>query len=98
MTGQEFKDRRISMGVSQTEIARRAGVSWRTINDLEQASDIKAVKIIEAYGLGIMPFAYGASESIDEIESMLKEAIEQKIGRKCKLKINIELYGKGEEK
>ena len=93
MTGQEFKDRRISMGMSQTEIAKMAGVTWRTIKDLEQTSDIKAVKIIEAYGLGIMPFN-GTSESIDEIENILKKAIEQKIGRKCKVKINIELCEK----
>lgn len=97
MTGQDFKDRRVAMGISQTEIAKRAGVSWRTIKDLEQTSDIKAVKLIEAYGLGIMPFAYDASESIDEIESMLKRAIEQKIGRKCKVKISVELCGKEEE-
>lgn len=94
MTGKEFRDWRVSIGATQEEIAKRAGVTRQMIVALEQRKDIKMVNIIEAYGLMIGPITYNVDECIDEITDKLEGVIEQKIGRKCKVKINIELCGK----
>lgn len=97
MTGQEFRDWRVSIGATQEEIAKRAGVTRQMIVAFEQKSDLKTVNVIEAYGLVIRPMTYNIDECIDEITDRLEETIEQKTGRRCKVKINIELCGKEEE-
>ena len=97
MTGQEFRDWRISIGATQEEIAKRAGVTRQTIIAFEQKSDHKTVDIIEAYGLVIRPMTQNLNECIDEITDRLEEAIERKLGRKGKVKISIELCGEEEE-
>ena len=97
MTGQEFRDWRVSIGATQEEIAKRAGVTRQMIVAFEQKSDLKTVNVIEAYGLVIRPMTYNIDECIDEITDRLEETIEQKTGRRCRVKINIELCGKEEE-
>lgn len=97
MTGQEFRDWRVSIGATQEEVAKRAGVTRQMIVAFEQKNDLKTVNVIEAYGLVIRPMTYNIDECIDEITDRLEETIEQKTGRRCKVKINIELCGKEEE-
>lgn len=97
MTGEDFRKWRISIGASQHEIAKRAGVSRATINKYEQKNELPMVKIIEAYGLVIQPIACSISENLSYFTDSLKAEIEGKTGHKCRIKINIELCGGEEE-
>ena len=97
MTGEDFREWRVSIGASQDEIAKRAGVSRQTINKYEQQSELTMVKIIEAYGLVIQPVACSISENLSYFTDRLKGEIEEKTGHKCRIKINIELCGEEEE-
>ena len=91
MTGEALRRWRISIGASQAEIAKRAGVSRQTINAYEQKGELPMTKILEAYGLVIQPMVCSISENLDNFTDRLKEEIEEKTGRKCQIKINIEL-------
>ena len=97
MTGDELRRWRISIGASQAEIAKRAGVSRQTIIAYEQKSELPMVKIIEAYGFVIQPIACSISENLGNFTDRLREEIEKKTGHKCRIKINIELFGEEEE-
>lgn len=79
------------MGASQAEIAKRAGVSRQTIVAYEQKDELPMTKILEAYGLVIQPIVCSISENLDNFTDRLKEEIEEKTGRRCQIKINIEL-------
>lgn len=96
MTGEALRKWRISIGASQAEIAKRAGVSRQTIVAYEQKSELPMTKILEAYGLVIQPMVCSISENLENFTDRLKEDIEEKTGRKCQIKINIELCGEEE--
>ena len=97
MTGEALRRWRISIGASQAEIAKRAGVSRQTIVAYEQKDELPMTKILEAYGLVIQPIVCSISENLDNFTDRLKEEIEEKTGRKCQIKINIELCEEEEE-
>lgn len=96
LTGQTLKEQRLAIGVSQKEMARRAGVSRPTIVKCEKNISNKLTNILEAYCLEIYPAAGSIPADISEIERIVRELVKNNLGVDCRVKINIELFG-GEE-
>lgn len=96
LIGKDLKEQRMSLGLSQSEIARRAGVSRQTINSLEQKAFIPLTITLDAYELTIVP-SKTAKESIDVLREQIINAVKDEFGNNCKVKISIELCGEEEE-
>lgn len=96
LNGQTLKDQRLAIGASQEEMAKRAGVSRPTIIKYEKSIDPKLATVLEAYCLEVYPTVGSLPADISEIERVIKRLVENNLGVKCKVKINVELSG-GEE-
>ena len=96
LTGQTLKEQRLAIGVSQKEMARRAGVSRPTIIKYENNVDLRLANILGAYCLEVYPTVGSLPADISEIERIVKKLVEDNLGVDCKVRINVELFG-GEE-
>lgn len=96
LTGQTLKEQRLAIGVSQAEMASRAGVSRPTIIKCEKKLSNKMTKILEAYCLEVYPVAGSIPADISEIERIVKKLVKNNLGVDCSVKINLELLGGGE--
>lgn len=96
LIGKDLKEQRMSLGLSQAEVARRAGVCRQTIFALEQKTIIPLATILDAYELAIVP-STTTRESIDVLREQIIDAVKDEFGNNCKVKIGIELCGDGEE-
>lgn len=96
LIGKDLKEQRMSLGLSQSEIARRAGACRQTIFALEQKAVIPLTTILDAYELAIVP-SKTTKESIDVLREQIIDAVKDEFGNNCKVKINIELCGNSEE-
>ena len=95
MTGETLKQQRESLGVSQSEIARRAGVTRAAISKYEKGGGLKYVnKVLEAYCLEIYPLVGTIPADLKEIADAIKKNISATYGMECKVKISIELEEK----
>ena len=96
LTGQTLKEQRLAIGISQEEIAKRAGVSRPTIIKYEKGIDLQLTDILEAYCLEVYPTVGSLPADISEIERIVKSLVKNNLGVDCKVRINVELFG-GEE-
>lgn len=93
LTGQILKEQRLAIGVSQEEIAKRAGVSRPTIIKYEKGVDSQLTDILEAYCLEVYPTVGSLPADISEIERIVKKLVKDNLGVDCKVRINVELLG-----
>lgn len=96
LIGKDLKEQRLSLGLSQADIAKRAGVSRQTINSIEQKSCIPITSILDAYEMDIVP-SKTTKESIDVLRGQIIDAVKDEFGDNCKVKVSIELCGEEEE-
>lgn len=96
LIGKDLKEQRMSLGLSQSEVARRAGVSRQTIVSLEQKGIIPLTTILDAYEMTIVP-SKTTRESIDVLREQIIDAVKNEFGANCKVKISIELCGEEKE-
>lgn len=96
LIGKDLKEQRLSLGLSQADIARRAGVSRQTIVMLEQKDIIPLTTILDAYEMDIVP-SKTTRESIDVLRGQIIDAVKDEFGNNCRVKISIELCGEEEE-
>lgn len=96
LIGKDLEEQRLSLGLSQAEVARRAGVCRQTIFALEQKARIPLTTILDAYELAIVP-STTTKEPIDILREQIIDAVKDKFGNNCKVKISIELCGGEEE-
>lgn len=96
LTGRTLKEQRLAIGVTQEEMAKRAGVSRPTIIKYEKGIDSQLVAILEAYCLEVYPTVGSLPADISEIERVVKKLVRDNLGVDCKVKINVELLGGGE--
>lgn len=96
LIGKDLKEQRLSLGLSQADIAKRAGTCRQTIIALEQKARIPLTTILDAYGMNIVP-SKTTKESIDVLQEQIIDAVKDKFGNNCKVRISIELCGEEEE-
>ena len=96
LIGKDLKEQRLSLGLSQADIAKRAGVSRQTIVTIEQKNSIQLTTILDAYEMDIVP-SKTTKESIDVLRGQIIDAVKDEFGDNCKVKISIELCGEEEE-
>lgn len=96
LIGKDLKEQRLSLGLSQADIAKRAGTCRQTIIALEQKARIPLTTILDAYGMNVVP-SEAAKEPIDVLRGQIIDAVKRKFGNNCKVKISIELCGEEEE-
>ena len=96
LIGKDLKEQRMSLGLSQSEVARRAGVARQTINSLEKKAVIPLSTILDAYELAVVP-SKTTKESIDVLRGLIVDVLKDEFGNNCKVKISIELCGEEEE-
>lgn len=95
LTEETLRQQRESLGVSQAEIARRAGVTRATINKYEKGDGLKYInKVLEAYCLEIYPLVGTIPADLKEITDTIEKNMSVTYGMKCKVKLNIEFCGK----
>lgn len=92
LIGKDLKERRMSLGLSQSEVARRAGVCRQTIFALEQKTIIPLTTILDAYELAIAP-SKTTKGSIGVLRELIIDAVKGEFGDNCRVKISIELRG-----
>lgn len=90
LIGKDLKEQRLYLGLSQADIARRAGVSRQTIIALEKKDIIQLSTILDAYEMDIAP-AKTTRESIEVLRGQIIDAVKDEFGDNCKAKITIEL-------
>lgn len=93
LTGQTLKEQRLAIGVSQEEIAKRAGVSRPTIIKYEKGIDLQLTGILEAYCLEVYPTVGSLPADIREIERIVKNLVKDNLGVDCRVRINVEVLG-----
>ena len=96
LIGKDLKEQRLSLGLSQADIAKRAGTCRQTIIALERKARIPLTTILDAYGMDVVP-SEATKEPIDVLRGQIIDAVKRKFGNNCKVKISIELCGEGEE-
>lgn len=96
LIGKDLKEQRLSLGLSQADIAKRAGTCRQTIIALEQKTRIPLTTILDAYEMDIVP-SEATKESIDVLQERIIDAVKDKFGNKCKVNISIELCGEEDE-
>lgn len=94
--GMDLRERRLELGLSQADIARKAGTCRQTIVSLERKTLVPLSVILDAYGLMITPMA-STKESIETLKEQIMDAVKDEFGNDCRVKISIELCGNGEE-
>lgn len=90
--GMDLRERRRELGLSQSEIARRAGTCRQTIFALEQKTIVPLSVILDAYELMITPMA-STRESIETLKEQIIDAVKDEFGNDCRVKISVELCG-----
>lgn len=96
IVGKDLKEQRLYLGLSQSEVARRAGVARQTINSLERKPYIPFTAILAAYGMCVVP-AKTMRESVDVLREQIIDAVKDELGDNCRVKISVELCGEEEE-
>lgn len=96
LTGQTLKEQRLAFGVSQEEMAKRAGVCRQTIIKYEKNIGNQLTNILEAYCLEVYPTVGSLPADISEIERIVSKLVKDNLGVDCKVRINVELFGGGE--
>lgn len=96
LIGKDLKEQRLSLGLSQADIARRAGVSRQTIVMLEQKDIIPLTTILDAYEMTIAP-SKTTRESIDVLREQIIDAVKDEFGANCKVEVSVKLYGEEKE-
>lgn len=96
LIGKDLKEQRLSLGLSQSEVARRAGLSRQTINALERKSYIPFTITLDAYKMDIVP-SKNTKESIEVLREQIIDCVKDEFGNNCKVNISIELCGEKEE-
>lgn len=92
LIGKDLKEQRLNLGLSQADIAKRAGTCRQTIIALEQKARISLATILDAYGMDIVP-SKPTKDPIDVLRGQIIDAVKRKFGNNCKVKISIELCG-----
>ena len=93
LTSETLKDQRMAIGISQAEIAKRAGVSRPTIIKYEKCIEPQLAKVLEAYCLEVYPVVGSLPAELAEIERVVKNIVKNNLGVNCKVKINLEIGG-----
>lgn len=96
LIGKDLREQRLNLGLSQADIAKRAGVSRQTIIALEQKNIILLSTILNAYEMDIVP-SKTTKESIDVLRGQIIDAVKDEFGDNCRVKVSIELCGEEEE-
>ena len=96
LIGKDLKEQRLSLGLSQADVARRAGVSRQTIVALEQKNIIPLTTTLDAYKMDIVP-SKNTKESIEVLREQIIDYVKDEFGDNCRVKISIELCGEEEE-
>lgn len=94
--GKDLKEQRLYLGLSQADIAKRAGVSRQTIVALEKRPYIPLFAILNAYEMCIVP-AKTTKESIEVLRGQIIDAVKGELGDNCSVRISVELCGEEEE-
>lgn len=97
LTGETLREQRECLGISQAEIAKRAGMSRPTIIKYEKNIDQTLTNLLQAYCLEVYPLVGNYHESINELRRITENAIEKSLGVSCKVSIKVELCGEEEE-
>ena len=90
--GMDLRERRLELGLSQADIAKKAGTCRQTIISLEQKTIVPLSVILDAYELMIAPMA-STRESIETLKEQIIDAVKDEFGNDCRVKISIELCG-----
>lgn len=96
LIGKDLKEQRLGLGLSQADIAKRAGVSRQTIVMLEQKDIIPLTTILDAYEMDIVP-SKTTRESIDVLREQIVDAVKDEFGDNCKVEVSVKLCGEEEE-
>lgn len=96
LIGKDLKEQRLSLGLSQSEVARRAGVSRQTIIALEQKNIIPLTTTLDAYEMDVVP-SKTTKEAIDVLRGQIVDAVKDEFGNNCRVRISIELCGEEDE-
>ena len=96
LIGKDLKEQRLSLGLSQSDIARRSGVSRQTIIALEKKGIIPLSTILDAYEMDIVP-SKTTREQIDVLRGQIIDAVKDEFGNNCSVRISIELCGNSKE-
>lgn len=96
LTGETLREQRECLGISQAEIAKRAGMSRPTIIKYEKNIDQTLTNLLQAYCLEVYPVVGNYHESINELRRITENAIEKSLGVSCKVSIKVELCGEEE--
>ena len=96
LIGKDLKEQRLNLGLSQADIAKRAGTCRQTIVALEQKARIPLTTILDAYEMDVVP-SRNTRESIDVLQEQIIDAVKNEFGNNCKVKISIELCGEEEK-
>lgn len=83
----------MALGVSQSEMAKRAKVCRPTIIKYEKGIDSQLTKILEAYCLEVYPCAGNLPADIKEIKRIIEKLLKDNLGVSCKVKIDVEIGG-----
>lgn len=95
LIGKDLKEQRLHLGLSQSEVARRAGVTRQAISSLERKPYIPFTTILAAYEMCVVP-AKTMRESVDVLREQIIDAVKDEFGDSFKVKISIELCGEEE--
>lgn len=93
LTAETLKEQRLAIGISQAEMARRAGISRATIIKYEKNIDLQITNILEAYCLEVYPCVGNLSGNIKEIKRIIEKLLKDNLGVNCKVKIQVEIGG-----
>lgn len=96
LTGEVLREQREILGKTQSDMAKRCGLSRPTIIKYEKDGEPNIAKMLEAYCLEVYPVVGSMPADIKEIERLIKTSVKNSLGVDCKVKINIEILG-GEE-
>ncbi len=84
MLHDQIKSMRLRLGISQSELARRAGYSHEFISQVERGVKSPSIKALQkiAWGLGVSPSLLMESKnSPSESEEKLKNEVQKRINR-----------------
>lgn len=97
LTGETLAAQRRSIGATQDEMAKRAGVKRQTIGFYEKEVPGKIADILDAYCLEVYPTIGLIPADIRDVERVVKKIVRNNLGVKCNVKLSIELLGADDE-
>ena len=95
LNGKDLKEQRLSLGLSQEDVAKRAGITRQSIISLEQKDCVRFTRTLDAYGFVVVP-AENMQESIGTLKDKIIDCIKGDFGSNCKVSICVELCGEEE--